>query len=92
MVEKATSIFTRTPKPISGGLIQMFSSVSITFYTTLNSYFRLLYCLYSFEPLTAYHLQVRSFSVLVTDVGITCFNCLSILFKVKVLSQSTQIV
>ncbi|GLJ50660.1 hypothetical protein SUGI_1079330 [Cryptomeria japonica] len=26
MVEKATSIFTRTPKPISGGLIQMFSS------------------------------------------------------------------
>ncbi|GLJ50668.1 hypothetical protein SUGI_1079450 [Cryptomeria japonica] len=26
MVEKATSTFTRTPKPISGGLIQMFSS------------------------------------------------------------------
>ncbi|XP_057815659.2 uncharacterized protein LOC131029257 isoform X1 [Cryptomeria japonica] len=26
MVEKATSIFTRTPKPISGGLVQMFSS------------------------------------------------------------------
>ncbi|GLJ50666.1 hypothetical protein SUGI_1079420 [Cryptomeria japonica] len=28
-VEKATSIFTRTPKPISGGLIQMFSSAPI---------------------------------------------------------------